>query len=153
DAVFFEALDDGERAEGGGFNERPVNFRRRGIESLAEQEPRQSLVHENGPIPVVPIQRQQPGFARLQLRRLARQGFMRTRLAAWLQVVDEPVEDVADGGLSGFETEIFRQHASIDDATKPWHVRELAIVWQDRDVARASADNLNECSGLDTRTD
>ena len=81
-AVFLEAVDDGQRAKCRGFDERAVNFRRRGVKRLAEQQSGKPLVHQNRAVAVVPVEREQAGFARLQFRRargqfLVRAGFFR----------------------------------------------------------------------------
>ena len=76
-AVFLEAIDDRQRAERRRLDERAVNFRRRRVKRLAEEQAGEPLIHEDGAIAVVPIQREQAGFAGLQFQRARRSGFMR----------------------------------------------------------------------------
>ena len=72
--------------------------------------------------------------------------------AARLDVIDEPVEQIADRRLPGFESEISRQNAAVHDAAKPRHVRELFCVRRNRDVAGARANDFYKRSRRHSRT-
>ena len=77
DAVLLEAVDDGQRAEGRGLDERAVDLRRRGVKRLADEQAGQALVDQDGAVAVVPVEGEQAGFAGLELGRLPGQGLVR----------------------------------------------------------------------------
>ena len=79
-AVFLEAVDDGQRAERRGLDQRAINFRRRRVKRLADEQAGEPLVHQDGAVAVVPVQREQAAFAGLQFRRRRVQVCVRERL-------------------------------------------------------------------------
>ncbi len=103
-AVFLEAIDDRQRAERRRFDERAVNFRRRRVQRLTEEQSREPLVHEDGAVAVVPIERQQARLAGRQPGGVRRERLMRAGRAAGLDVIYEPIKNVAHCRLPGFET-------------------------------------------------
>ena len=42
-----------------------------------------------------------------------------------LDVIDEPVENVADGGLAGFQAVVTGEDAAVDDAAQAGNVRQF----------------------------
>src|SRR6266446_3359069 len=64
-----------------------------------------------------------------------------------LDIIDKPVEDIAYGGLAGFEPVIARENAAWDNAAKARNVRELVTEWNDHHVTGAGADDLDEHTG------
>jgi hypothetical protein len=58
-AVFLDALDDGERSEGGGLDVGAVDLMRFGVQGLAEQQAGETHIDEDGAVAVVPIEREQ----------------------------------------------------------------------------------------------
>ena len=63
-AVLPEALDDRARAERGRLDQGAIDVRPRRIKVLTEQQAGEPLVDENGPIAVIPVERQKAGLAR-----------------------------------------------------------------------------------------
>ena len=62
-AVFLEAVDDRQGAEGGRLDQRPVDLRRGGVQRLADQQAGQQRIDQDRAVAVVPVQGQQPAFA------------------------------------------------------------------------------------------
>ena len=138
-------VDDGQRAERGRLDERAVDLRRRGVERLPEQQARQPLVHQHRAVAVVPVQRQQARLARRQLRRRRAERLVRAGLLAErLDVVHEPVEDVAHRRLARLQPVIARQNAARHNAAQAGDVRQLLPERHDHHVARARADDLHQ---------
>ena len=63
-AELLEAIDDRQRAEGGGLDQRPVNLCRRRVQRLTEQQAGEPRIDEDGAVAVVPVEREQTAFAR-----------------------------------------------------------------------------------------
>ena len=61
--VFLETVDDGQRPKSGRFDQGAVDFRRRRVKRLADEQPGEELVHQDGAVAVVPVQGEQAGFA------------------------------------------------------------------------------------------
>ena len=64
DAIFFKAINDRERAEGGRLDERAVDFRRGAVQRLTDQQPAEKRVDKNRAITIVPIERDEAAFTR-----------------------------------------------------------------------------------------
>ncbi|MCK7541253.1 MAG: hypothetical protein MZV63_65385 [Marinilabiliales bacterium] len=153
--VFFEPPDDGQGAEGGGLDEGPVDLLGLRAQGQADEKAR-SGAGRRGPCGCRCASRGRGGpdspGARAAASRVS---------AAWEPFfgppgsisLDEPVEDVADGGLSGLQAEVARQDRAVDDAAEAGHVGELLRGRPDADVAGARADDLDEAAGLDARAD
>ena len=153
-AVFLKPVDDGQCAKRRSLDESAVNFRRRRVKRLADEQTGEFLIHENRAIAIVPIQRDQSGFARLQFqRRLVQITVRQNFFPARFDVIHQPVEQIAHGGLAGFESEISRQHASVHDAAKSRHIGQFFCVRRNRDVAGARANDFHQRSRRHTRTD
>ena len=69
DAIFFNAVDNDKRSKSCCFNQRPIDFFRCRVERLAKQHARQPHINQDRSITVVPIQREQTAFTRLQFLR------------------------------------------------------------------------------------
>ena len=106
-AVFPNALDDRARAERRRLDQRAIDLGARRIEVLPDQQAGQQLIDEDGPVAVVPVERQQAGLARLLPRRLGGQLLVQRGVAA-ADALDPPLEDVADRRLSGLDAEVAR---------------------------------------------
>ena len=63
DPVLLEAPDDGQRAEGGGLDEGPVDLLGLRVQGQADEEAGQALVDEDGPVAVVPVEGEEARFA------------------------------------------------------------------------------------------
>ena len=81
-AVFPDALDDGARAERRRLDQRAVDLGAGRVKVLAEQQAGEPLIDENGPIAVVPVERQKTGLPRPLLRGLGGQFSVQRRVAA-----------------------------------------------------------------------
>ena len=144
-AVFLKTIDDRQRAKRRRLDERAINFRRRRVKRLADEQAGKPLVNQNGAVAIVPIQREQTGFARLQFRAAFVQAHVRQAfLPPRLDVIHKPVENIADRGLPGFQSEISRQHAAVHDAAKSRNIGKFLGVRRNRDVASARADDFDE---------
>ena len=125
-AIFLEALDDRARAKCGRLDQGAIDVGARRVEVLAEQEPGEPLVDEDGPVAVVPVERQQAGLARTLLRRLGAEFGVQRRVAAQ-NALDPPFEDVADGGLAGFDAEEAGQDGAFDDAADAGNIGDRLL--------------------------
>ena len=109
-AVFLEPVDDGQRAKRRRLDQRAINFRRRRVKRLANEQTREPLVHEDGAVAVVPVQREQAAIRRASVSSPPRQvpraspAFSPLRL----DVIHPPVENIAHRRLAGFQSEITR---------------------------------------------
>ena len=65
-------------------------------------------------------------------------------MATGVEIVDEPVKDVSDGGLSRFQSVVARQDAAVDNAAQAGNIRQIFRVRPDGDVACAGADDFHE---------
>lgn len=74
-------------------------------------------------------------------------------VSAWGDALDEPVEDIADGGLAGLDAVHAREDALGDDAADAGNVGEGLVERPDHAIAGAGADDFDECAGLDSGTD
>ena len=63
-AVLADAVDDHARAKGGRLDQRAVDFRRRGVERLSQQQPREARIGEDIAVAVVPVEREQAAAER-----------------------------------------------------------------------------------------
>jgi hypothetical protein len=94
------------RAERCGFDPGAVEFWGRGGEREAEHEARQARIREHAAVAVVPIEREQSRGSRGDI--LGRRGEQRVGRVAVSEalrrdLLDEPLEDVADGALASLE--------------------------------------------------
>ena len=154
DAEFFKSFDDREGAEGGGFDQGAIDFGRGGVERLAQEQSCEFLIDEDGAIAVVPVEGEQARFAGFEFGGLSGEIFVRAEvLTAGLEDVDEPVEDIADGGLPGFEAEVSGEDAAGDDAAEARDIGKRRGRSGDHHIAGAGADDLDERAGGDTRAD
>lgn len=157
DAVFFDALDDGEGAEGGGFDVGAVDFVGLGVEGLAEEEAGELDVNEDGAIAVIPVEGEEArgtGF-------LGGHSFFHGgeffadggAVAFGDDVVDEPEEEVADGALAGFDAVETGKDGAVDDAADAWDVGEGFVGGGDHEIAGAGAEDFDEGPGFDAGSD
>ena len=79
------------------------------------------LVDENGPIAVVPVERQKTGLPGTLLRRLGGELCVQRRVAAQ-DHFDPPFENVADGRLAGLDAEEAGQDRAFHDAADAGNV-------------------------------
>ena len=111
-AVLLDALDDRQRAEGRGLDQRPVDLVRLGVQRLAQQQAAQAHIDQDRAVAVVPVQRQQAVLAGLlRGRRLGQVHellVLRRAVAVGNQMVHEPEEDVAHGRLAGLDAVVVR---------------------------------------------
>ena len=142
-AIFLDALDDRARAKRGRLDQGAIDVRPRRIEVLAEQQPGEPLVDENGPIAVVPVERQKAGLPWTLLRRLGGQFGVQRRVAAQNDF-DPPFEDVADGRLAGFDAEEAGQNGAFHDAADAGNIGDRLFGRNDRAVAGRRADHLDQ---------
>ena len=63
------------------------------------------------------------------------------------------VEDVADGGLAGFEAVVAGENRAVDDAAEAGYVGQGLVIRPDADVAGACPDDLDEFPRRDARPD
>ena len=110
-----DALDDGARAEGGGLDERAVNFGAGGVEGLADEEAGEHGVDEDGAVAVVPIEGEQAARAGAGGGGFAGQLGVEGGVAL-ADAFDPPFEDVADGGLAGLDAVVAGKDRAFDDA-------------------------------------
>ncbi len=157
DAVGFEALDDGEGTEGGGFDEGAVDFVGGGVEGLAEDEAGEAGVGEDGAVAVVPVEGEEAGLAGLEGGEGGLHGLEfgvgGGAVGIGDEVVDEPEEEVADGALAGFEAEVAGEDGAVDDAAEAGDVGEGLGGGVDHQVAGAGAEDLDEGAGADAGAD
>ena len=73
-AVLLEAVDDRQGPEGGGLDQRPVDFRRGGVQRLADQQAGEQRIDQDRAVAVVPIEGQQAALAGAELLGLAGRG-------------------------------------------------------------------------------
>jgi hypothetical protein len=147
DAVLFHPVDDGERAECGRFDERTVNFRRRRVERLTDEEASQQRVGENRAVAVVPIECRETRLAGAELR--GGVGQFRVGLGACAELaggeaLHEPVENVADGALARFEAIHAGDDRLGDDAAEARDVGETLRQGSHHAVAGAGSHDLHE---------
>ena len=103
--IFFEPIDDRQRPKGRGLDQRTVDFRRRRVQCLANQQTGQTADRPARAIAVVPVECQQaarPG-ANCSASRVARRARHRRFVLGRCQMPHEPVEDIAHRGLSCFQ--------------------------------------------------
>ena len=155
DAVLFQTVDNRQRAKSGRFNQSAIDFRGCRSNRLSNEQAGKLLIDENRSVPVVPVQSQQTGCARRQFGRFRCQidvsrpfGVFRRR-----EVVYKPVENVANGRLTGFQTVHFRQNRFRDDAAQTGDVCNRRCHGRNHDVTRAGADSLDKRSRLDAASD
>ena len=84
-AVFLEAVDDRQRAEGRRLDQRPVDLRRRGVQRLADQQAGQQRIDQDRAVAVVPVEGQQAAFAGPELLGLAGEVGVRVALGRVLR--------------------------------------------------------------------
>ncbi len=105
-------------------------------------------------LPLFQSSASRPDSPGLQFRRALRRVPRASRLfPAGLDVIDQPVENVAHRRLPGFESEIAGQHAAVHDAAQAGHVREFFRVRPDGDVAGARADDFDQRARRDAGAD
>ena len=154
DAVFLKPVDDRQRAERRGFDQRPVDFGGRGVQRLPDQQAAQQRVDQNRAVAVVPVQGQQPAFARRQPLGFARQIHVRIafgRVLVRRQVSDEPIEDIAHRRLAGLQPIHARQDRPRHDAAQSRDIGQRLVLRRDHHVASAGADDLDQRPRLDPR--
>ena len=142
-AILLEALDDRARAKCGRLDQRAIDVRARRIKVLAEDQAGQPLVNENGPIAVVPVERQKTGLTGPLLRRLGGQFRVQRRVAAQ-NALDPPFEYVADRRLAGLDAEEAGQDRAFDDAADARNIGDRLLGRHDRAVAGRGADHLDQ---------
>ena len=155
-AVLLEAVDDRQRAEGRGLDQRAVDLRRawcgasgRAAGRSAADRPGSCGCRCSSRGPAGP---DSPGlsFAAAARQRLVRAGL----LAAGLDVVDEPVEDVADGRLARPPGRSSRAGSSRARCRRGRGRRPAARrVGRDHHVAGAGADDLDQRARRDAGAD
>ena len=153
-AVFLDAVDDRQRAEGGRLDQGAVDLRGGGVQGLADQQAGEQGVDEDRAVAVVPIERDQAAFAGAEL--FGRHGEIGDdvaagRVGAGGQILGKPVEDVADGRLARFQAVHAGDNRAGDDAAEAGDVGKRAIDRGDHHVAGARADDLHQRAGLDAR--
>lgn len=155
DTVGGERLDDRPEAEGGRLEQRPVLILRVVGQRLADHQAGQVGVDQDGPVAVVPVERDQAVLANvLLLGLLGEQLVQRDAPAVRLvlvglrhAVLDEPGEDVAHRGLASFEAPGALDQAAVDDTEHG--VRHLAQLGTGDHVHRRSAEAGGELTVLD----
>src|SRR5204863_4316273 len=133
---------------GGGFNEGAVNFGWGGVKRLAKEQSCEPLVHQDGAVSIVPIEREQAGSPGLEFGSAFCQFFVGAGLfAARLDTVHKPIENITDGRLTSLKPEISWQHTAIHDAAKTGNVRQIFCAGPNRDVAGTGADDFDQSAG------
>ncbi len=154
---FGDPVDDRKGAEGGCLDKRPVDLRRGGVKGLADEESGKAGIHENCPIAVVPIEGEEAMLSGLKTGRGIRERseFVVERFseAFGCQASDKPKEDVADGGLPGFDAVGIGEDGTFDDSADAGDIGQGAVGGPDHHVARAGSQNLYQRSELDSGTD
>lgn len=152
DAELLEAFEDGASAEGGGFDEGAVDFCAGGVEGLAEEEAGEALVNEDIAIAVVPVESEEAGLSGFKFFCFSGELGMESRVAL-TDALDPPAEDVADGGLAGFDAEEAWEDGAMDDAADAWDFWDGAVGWEDGAVAGGGAEDFDEDAFCDAGAD
>ena len=84
--------------------ERAIDLRARRVQRLPEDQSGQPGVDEDRPVAVVPVERDEARLPGRERRRL-REARACSELVALAHALHPPLEDVADGGLPGFDAE------------------------------------------------
>src|SRR5690625_3230695 len=109
------------------------------------------LVDKDRAVAVPPVQRKKAALAWTTRLRLRRQ--LLVAFAIRLDLIDEPVEDIAYRGLPCLEPELSGKHGFRHDAAETGHIRQVLLHRRDHQVARGGADDLHEGAGLDPGAD
>ena len=151
DAVVAETFDDGAGAEGGGFDEGAVEFGLCRVERGAEGEAGEERIDEDGAVAVVPVEREQAGLAGLQFGGFCGEDGVEFGVAE--HAFYEPLEDVADGGLAGFESVVAGEDGAFDDAADAGDVGDGFVGGDHAAIAGGGSDDFDERALGDAGTD
>ena len=101
-----------------------IDFRGRGVKCLSNKEAREALVHQNFTIPLFQCRAIRPDSGPVSALAVRESSSGDSDLSSpRLDGADEPLENVADGGLARFRPEKAWQDAAVDDTAQSGNVR------------------------------
>src|SRR5690625_2399936 len=103
------------------------------------------LVDKDRAVAVPPVQRKKAALAWTKRLRLRRQ--LLVAFAIRLDLIDEPVEDIAYRGLPCLEPELSGKHGFRHDAAETGHIRQVLLHRRDHQSHRGGPINIQEVSG------